>query len=347
MSCPDIYIAPSYWVTPHTPEYGNTAIDVGAAGTVFVAGVNRTIQVTVRNHGTDDSPQSRLELYWSDPVTSFSLIGQIDVSKFGVVPGGDGLGTDGTWTENFSWTPSTSTVWPNGGHVCLLAQTQNEASPTGAGCMAQGHTPSSSAATDARSAIRNIHVSSAMTRMSRIAGGHERGMNFAFIAADAGGYAGETRVHVRPLDPDKDRAKLEVLAADPAVHKELACRQGKFALPEDVLIAEGTERVVLPRPRVVVRKGSDALRRMPRIGNLGTLDNAVAARLLPHGARLMPAAKAPLALNLVPGEMRQTIVQAVPRQADALYAVEVEHVGPKDQAIGGLVIIFVPPPDRF
>jgi hypothetical protein len=347
MSCPDIYIAPSYWTTPHAPEYGNTAIDVGAAGTVFVAGDNRTIQVTVRNHGTDDSPSSRLELYWADPGTSFALLGQIDVSKFGVVPGGDGISTDGPWTENFSWTPSTSVVWPNGGHVCLLAQVGNESSPTGAGCMAQGHTASAAAATDARSAIRNIHVSSAMgMKMSRIPGGSERGLNFAFVATDAGAHRGETRIHVRPLDPGKDREKLEGLVADPAVRRALACARGKFALPEDVLVAEGTERVVLPRPTVVVRKGSSELRRMPRIGSLGTLDNAVAARLLPHGGRLM-AAKSPLSLNLVPGEMRQTIVHVVPRESEALYAVAVDHVGPGDQPIGGLVIIFVPPPDRF
>src|ERR1043165_5153650 len=99
MSCPDIYIAPTYWTTPHAAEYGNTAIDVGVGGTVFTQGLNRIIQVTVRNHGTADSPDSHLELHWADPSTSFTLMGLIGDFD-GVVPGGDGFGTDGPWAEN-------------------------------------------------------------------------------------------------------------------------------------------------------------------------------------------------------------------------------------------------------
>ena len=346
MSCPDIYINPTYWTTPHAAEYHNTAIDVGSSGTNFERGVNRTIRVTVRNHGTDDSPNSRLELFWADPSTSFTMATQIDVTKFGIVPGGDGLTVDGDWPENFSWTPNATAVGTNGGHVCLLAQVGNEASPADMACSPQSHLAFSSAAIDARSAIRNIHVSNPPKKAWHLPGGHKHGMNFAFAAADAGARQGEeTRLIIRAVDPRKDRDRLEILAADPAVHQALSARPGKFALPDGVLVAEGTERVVLPRPMVVVRNPRD-LRSMPRIGHLGPLSNQAAARLLPQGTKVMDAKK-PLALTMVPGEMRQIIVHVVPGKGAGFYAVAVDHVGKKDRVIGGLMMIFIPPPELF
>jgi hypothetical protein len=344
MTCPDIYIAPSHWTTPHTPNYGNTAIDVGPMGTTFTQDEPRTIRVTVRNHGTDNSPDSHLELHWADPSSSFALQGMIGDANDSV-DGGDGIANDGEWPVDFSWTPGSDVVATNGGHVCLLAQVANNTSPGGK-CSLQGHEPPSAAATDARSAIRNIHVvAPPMIKKAQLPGGKENGMNFAFAATDAAANRGETRMEIRALHPSKDREQLELLAADPAVHHVLAFRRAKFAVPEDVLVAEGTERVVLPRPRVVLRKRKE-LRRMPRIGHLGSLANKVAARLLPYGTKVA-AAKKPLGLNLVPGEMRQMIVHVVPGKSEAIYAVAVDHVGAKDQPIGGLVMIFVPPPDLF
>jgi hypothetical protein len=353
MSCPDIYINPTYWTTPHTPEYGNTAIDVGPGGTVFSQNAGdppRIIRVTVRNHGTDDAPNSRLELFWANPGTGFTLMGQIDASKFIVVPGGDGISIDGESPENFSFDPYASGVGTtNGGHVCLLAQVQNETAPTPP-CGAQGHTAPSAAATDARSAIRNIHVNAPVPAPSPkptpIPGGHGRGMNFAFSAADPIPREEETRLEIRALDPVKDRERLQRLVADPAVFHTLACRRGKFAMPEAVMLAEGNERVVLPRPVVVLRNNQEIPCALPRIGKLGPLSNATAARLLPARTKLLEAKK-PLSLRLAPCEIRQMLVHVVPSGEEEFYAVSVEHVGPKDRAIGGLTMIFVPPPVFF
>ncbi len=351
MSCPDIYINPTYWTTPHAGEYGNTAIDVGAGGITFTTGVARTIQVTVRNHGTDDSPNSRLQLYWADPGTSFTLMGQVDVDKFGIVPGGDGVATDGPFTENFSFNPSAAITWPNGGHVCLLARVQNESPPTGVGCVAQGYTTPATAATDARSAVRNIFVvappppppkSKGMTP----AGGDEKGMNFAFAASDAHANRGETRLEVRALDPRKDRERLRELIADPAVFDALSKRQAKFATPAAVLFGEGTERVLLPRPQIVLKRKDALIGQLPRIGRLGPLSNATAARLLQDGTKLAET-KRPASMKLAPGEMRQAIVHVIPKGENEIYAVTVEHKGQKDRTIGGLILLFVSPPAFF
>jgi hypothetical protein len=111
------------------------------------------------------------------------------------------------------------------------------------------------------------------------------------------------------------------------------------------MVAEGTERVVLPRPMIVVRNARE-LRSMPRIGHLGPLTNETAARLLPHGTKVAEAKK-PLALTMVPGEMRQIIVHVAPGKGEGFYAVAVDHVGRKDRPIGGLLMIFIPPPELF
>ena len=73
-NCPDIYINPTYWTTPHPAEYGNLSIDVGAGGTTFEEGTARNIRVTVQNHGLEDSPTSLLQLWWADPSSSFVLM---------------------------------------------------------------------------------------------------------------------------------------------------------------------------------------------------------------------------------------------------------------------------------
>jgi hypothetical protein len=349
MSCPDIYINPTHWTTPHTHEYANTAINVGSGGTTFSQHQGdppRIIQVTVRNHGTQDSPSSRLELFWANPSTGFTLMGQIDASKFVVVPGGDGISTDGFQTENFSFDTYASGVGTtNGGHVCLLAQVQNEASPA-APCGAQGHLPPANAATDARSAIRNIHVNAPLPlpapKPISPLGGHPKGMSFAFAAADPIANDEESRLEVRALDPGKDRERLQRLVADPGVYHSLGCRRGRFAVPDGVLLAEGTERVVLPRPVVVLRNNDPSIRNMPRIGHLGPLTNPVVTRLLPSRTKLMEAKK-PLALRLVPGEMRQVLVHVAPSGEDNFYAISVEHWGAKDRPIGGMTLVFVPP----
>jgi hypothetical protein len=153
--CPDIYINPTYWTTPHVSEVANMAIDVGSQGTTFVQGQTRVIQVTVRNHGTNNSPNSRLQLYWTNPATDYAPMTQIDVDKFVVVPGSDGAGTDGPAAENFAFTPDVSVISTNGGHVALLVRVQFNSSP-GTPCLAQGYFGPPDI--DARSAIRNIDV---------------------------------------------------------------------------------------------------------------------------------------------------------------------------------------------
>jgi hypothetical protein len=171
-------------------------------------------------------------------------------------------------------------------------------------------------------------------------------MNFAFAAADAIVDAEQSQIEVRALDPDKDRARLENLVADPAVFRALSGRCGKFALPEGLVLGEGIESVVLPRPAMVLKPKSKSLRSLPRMGQLGPLPNRIAQRLLKPGTRLTDASKG-LALKLVPGEMRQIIVHVAPRKGNVFHAVDVNHVGPNCRPIGGLTVIFVPPPDFY
>ncbi len=345
MSCPDIYINPTYWITPHPAEYGNLAIDVGAGGTNFIQGVARTVRVTVRNHGTDDSPNSRLQLYWADPSTGFTLMGQIDADKFGTAPGGDGIAIDGEWPENFAFNPDATVVGTNLGHVCLLARVQNTTSPGGA-CSVQSYvTP---AATDARSAIRNIHVSAPAPspRPSPPPGGGPGGMHFAFAASNNLAGVEDTRLEVRALDPAQDKERLATLFSDRALFHTLAKRHVKLSIPDGVRIAEGRERIVLPRPSVILRSGEHC-HGYPRIGRLGPLSDRRAAKLLFPNTKLMDAKK-PIDLKLIPGEMRQMIVHVVPCKGERpFYVIAVDHKTAEGYPIGGLNLVFIPPPTLF
>jgi hypothetical protein len=353
--CPDIYINPTYWTTPHAGEYGNLSIDVGPGGTTFpILGPGDppyNIRVTVQNHGLEDSPTSLLQLWCSDPSTSFAAVSQVDVDKVITVPGGDGVGTDGSTPENFAFSPSSLESGTNGGHVCLLAQVANTANPADMTCTAQGHASFAAAATDARSAIRNIHVYDPAapaphkhTPLPPHGAGFE--MSFAFAAANNRADVEDTRLEVRALDPSKDRERLATLVSDRAVYHALARRRIKFAVPEAVFLAEGRERVVLPRP-VNVRKAGDTRNALPRIGRLGPLSEAAVKRLQLPGTKRFET-KAPIDMKLAPGEMRQTIVTVRPCQKeDVAYVVAVDHEAANGRPLGGLVLVFVKPHDFF
>jgi hypothetical protein len=97
---------------------------------------------------------------------------------------------------------------------------------------------------------------------------------------------------------------------------------------------------------VLLKRKSAALRTVPRIGNVGPLSNDATARLLTEGTKLTEARR-PTPFKLSPGEMRQAIVHVVPKKENEIYAVTIEHVGKKDRAIGGLVLLFVSPPSFF
>ena len=71
------------------------------------------------------------------------------------------------------------------------------------------------------------------------------------------------------------------------------------------------------------------------------------AHVLAPGEKVMDVKK-PVDLKLLPGEMRQTVVQIERNGKDrAVYAVEVSHESAKGKPIGGLTILFVPPHDYF
>jgi hypothetical protein len=340
MTCPDIYINPFHWTTPHAPSFYNAAIDVGAAGNTFDLSVARPIIVTVGNHGTDSSPLSRLQLYWADPSTGFIPVGQIGLDQDIVIVGNDGF-DDGVLATNFSWTPTQA------GHFCLLARIANVNLP-GGGCATQGY-DSASPYTDARSAIHNVFVVSPAPFQGGEGGegeGRRNRFNFAFAATNTLRDLEDTKLEIRALDPKADREKLRALVTNKAVQHALCCGHRKFRLPEAVLVAEGRERVIF-RPHVHGPK-VDGTWHVPRIGHLGPVtDDQIGRLVLPGTKAVQP--RGPVDLKLHPGEMRQMLVQIRDSGKDeqAAFAIEVTHQGADGRFIGGLILVCVPPLDVF
>lgn len=360
MTCPDIYLGPDIANAPPTPFWANPAI--APSTTSLVEGTTYVIPVTARNNGTDVSPLTKLELYWSDPTTGFMAVASRKIGEANViVPGAVSFPapTDGEVTENFGWTPDATPVATNGGHVCLLARLENLSPPADGACTQQFY--GSNPTVDPLSAIRNIHVYAppppppAPDDDDDDGAGFKRFMAFAFAATNTLKHTAKTRLSVRHLHPEKDEKQLRWLAADPAVHRSLGKHGLKFAEPRNVLVAEGRERILVPRlvwdnnkqdPRLQKRLAEMSADKY-RLSHLGPLPSKYVQHLLAPRTKPMELDK-PADVELLPGEMRHTMVLLEPADRDGVaHVVDVEHTGPDGEAIGGLRLIFVPPPNWF
>jgi hypothetical protein len=352
MSCPDIYISDTRANAPSSPFWANPGIQ--PPSTNLTEGVGVSINVFVRNHGTEDAPPTRLQLYYANPTTGFAPIGQIgtdwdfdgSAADRPIIPGAFPTG-DGEVFHPFAWTPPPMSTLPNGGHVCLLARVYNLSAPSERGCAQEVY--SGNPPTDKLQAIRNIHVIAppppAPPPRGGGAGGGRGFMAFAFAATNTLRHSEDTRLSVRALDPGQDRERLEHLLADPAVDKALRKRRVKLAVPNAVLVSEGRERVL---HRFAFPRATDKLHVVPQqFSRLGPLTQRQAELFRLPGTKPLEA-KRPLEMKLLPGEARQTIVSIEAGQDDnRAYVIEVEHQSADNHPIGGLTLIFVPPHDYF
>jgi len=333
MSCPNIYFGSGrFGAGPLAAEYGNDAIvlasyDVTVSTTVFG-------QVHVKNHGTDDSPISHLELYWSDPATNFpALASRLIFETDDLVPG-TAIGDPTDEELVVPWSYSFSTV----GHYCLLARIDMNSVPPG-GCTKQTYN-TASPPTDPQSAIHNINVVNAAPKKF----GADKFMGFGFMAVNMQRDTQKTFLEVHALDPRKDREKLLNLVSIPGIDRLLSARGVKFALPASLHLGDGRERILYRREHFA--KGCHA-NCVPRIRTLGEVDAETIKRLLLPGTKLVEA-KGKHELDLLHGEARQTFIQIEASDRDKVaHVVEVTHKAEDGRVIGGLTTIFVPPHDYF
>ncbi|HEY6079020.1 MAG TPA: CARDB domain-containing protein [Polyangiaceae bacterium] len=344
MTCPDLYIGASRAAAPPSPFWTNPAI--APPSTNLEQGVAVTINVSVRNHGSDDSPATTLQLFYSDPQTGFSTIGQIGSNQTITVLGATTLPVaDGIVTTPFGWTPPAAATLPNGGHVCLLARVRMQTDPPdseGINCVQEiyGANPP----TDKLQGIRNIHVYAPAGAKK----GRRKAMQFAFGAMNNLPDTDKTVLQVKLLDPQQDIEALEALADDAVVDQALRARRLKFAVPNALLVGTGRERVQNTRFRAYLKAAAGTeLPCPPRLSRTGPIAGDVLPHLMAPGTKLADAQGA-LQLSLNPGEISQTIVQVEPcKRDDAVYAVQISHAGADGRPIGGLTILFVPPHDYF
>lgn len=333
MSCPNIYFGTGrFGAGPLAAEYGNDAIvlasyDVLVSTTVFG-------EVHLKNHGTDDSPVSHLELYWSDPATNFPALPSRLIFETDQLVPGTAIGSSSDEEFVMPW----SYAFPNVGHYCLLARVDMNSVPPG-GCTKQGYS-TASPPTDPQSAIHNINVVKASPKKFWPG----KFMGFGFMAVNMQKDTQKTFLEVHALDPAKDREKLLNLASLPAIDRLLAPLGVKFALPAGLHLGDGRERIVYRREHF--SKGTQG-HCVPRISTLGEVDAETIKRLLLPGTRLMEA-KGKHELDLLHGEARQTFIQVEGCGREKVaYAVEVTHTAEDGRVIGGLTTIFVPPHEYF
>jgi hypothetical protein len=342
MSCPNIYLGTGrFGARPLPAEYGNDSIILGSYNvevSTVVAG-----QLRINNHGTDDSPSTHIELYWSDPATNFAALPSRLILDTNDVILGTAVGAPSDEELLLNW----SYTFPTVGHFCLLARLDMNTTPPG-GCAKQGY-DSSSPPTDPQSAIHNINVVAPPPPPPAPGGGAGGGgaggpMGFAFAAVNMQRDVHKTFLEVHALDPAKDREKLQHLVSIPGIHRALARRQIKFALPNGLHLGEGRERL-LYRPEHFAK--DTAAHCIPRMRARGQVDAATIKRMLLPGAKLMEA-KGKHELDLLHGEARQTFIQVDPcGKENVAYVVEVAHKADDGRSIGGLICIFVPPHKFF
>lgn len=350
MTCPNIYLGSAYLGVDRFSDvalpawYHNDAIVLTGydVTTTYDVPVDTAVGGYVRanNHGTDDSPSTRIELYWWDPATNFPALParrilQTDQQIPGATIGPSG--SEGALDTGFTYTFSTL------GHFCLLARLDNNGPPTtnNPPCSTEQHFGTSSPPTDPLQAIHNINVVAPPPSPSPAPGGAGGAgfMAFGFAATNMQPDVEKTQLHIRVLDPGQHRQELLHLVANPNVDRALSRRGVKFAVPNGVRLGEGRERILYRREHIHEDTPQHCI---PRIGSLGQVNPAVVKRLLAPGEKLMEAKK-PRELELIRGEARQIFLEVEPcGREHVAYAVEVNHVA-AGRAIGGLVCIFVPP----
>jgi hypothetical protein len=333
MSCPNIYFGTGrFGAGPLAAEYGNDAIVLASYSPV----VNQTVfgEVHVKNHGTDDSPVSHLELYWSDPGTNFPALPSRRIFETDHLVPGTAIGAPNDEEFVMPW----SYAFPTVGHFCLLARIDMNSVPPN-GCTKQGYS-TASPPTDPQSAIHNINVVNAAPKKF----GANKIMGFGFMAVNMQKDTQKTFLEVRALDPGKDREKLLNLVSLPAIHRLLSPLGVKFALPAGLHLGDGRERILYRREHF---DKATPLNCVPRIHTLGEVDAETIKRLLMPGSKLLEA-KGKHEIDLLHGEARQTFIQVeAGSQERVAYAVEVTHHAEDGRVIGGLTTIFVPPHDYF
>jgi hypothetical protein len=343
MSCPNIYLGTGrFGAGPLAANYANDSIILASYDVQVSTAVSG--QLRVNNHGTDDSPSTHVELYWSDPATNFAAVAsRLILDTNTIIPGAAVGGSEGEFLTSWSYS------FPTVGHYCLLARVENNSPPAGA-CVQQGYN-SSSPPTDPQSAIHNINVLAPPPPPPSPGPGGPGGggggggfMGFAFAAMNMQRDVQKTFLEVHALDPVKDREKLQHIVSIRGIDRLLSRRQVKFTLPNALHLGEGRERL-LYRPEHFVKDSPAHC--VPRMHTRGEVDAATIQRLLLPGTKLMEA-KGKHEIDLLYGEARQTFIQ-VERcgKERAAYAVEVAHKAADGRNIGGLICIFVPPHDYF
>lgn len=352
MDCPDLYIGPDRNNAPPTPFWQNSAIQ--PPSTQLIVGVPVTIPVTVRNSGSLDSPVTTLQLYYADPQTGFTPVGQIENDVNIVVPGVTTFpAADGEFKHTFIWNPPAKATDTNGGHVCLLARVRMQTEPPSSDdnpCPQEIH--GSDPTTDKLQGVRNVfvHAPPPPPPPSTQGAGSEEGgfMQFGFGAMNTLPDLTETRLQVKVLDPARDRDALRALVADPQVDLALRPRGVRFAMPDAVRVGLGRERVMNRHYRRILQGAPPELGAASRLSKTGPVGAAELARWLAPGTRLADA-KGPIPLDLMPGEVAQGFVQVLPVRGHdrAAYAVQIAHAGADGRVIGGITVVFVPPHDYF
>ncbi|MEZ4376453.1 MAG: hypothetical protein R3B07_36955, partial [Polyangiaceae bacterium] len=133
--------------------------------------------------------------------------------------------------------------------------------------------------------------------------------------------------------------------------RELAKHNLIFAEPKSVLVAEGRERILVPRRVWDVNPKDKRALQIPankyRLSHLGPLPPEYVDHLIAPRTKPMEFDK-PQDLELLPGEMQHTMVIVEPSDEDrTAHVIEVEHTTSDGRKIGGLTLVFVPPPNWF
>lgn len=335
MSCANLYFGNSLAEAPPSPFWQNPAIET--AGAYFKATVFTTIPVTIKNGGSTLSPKTLVELFYADPSTAFTPLGQIPplgqvVEVPGFIEGADEADQP-WWPVNFGWSPPPLVTLPNGGHVRLLARASMLAAPSSAKCQQQVYGPNP--ATDRLHALRSVHVHAPPFQPG---GGGAQFMQFGFGAASNLLVPDKTRLSVCALTPQLNPAELSALAADPVVDQILTQRNLSFGTPAALRLGWGRERIInnyfgqLPTGFSV-----------PRLSRTGPVSLPQLANLLAPQQQMFDVG-GPQDLMLNPRETLQTFVQIkTSGKKKVAYAVQIEHKGSEGTPIGGLTVLFVPP----
>jgi hypothetical protein len=329
----------SYASTPPSPFWTNPSIQ-SPIYTFTADGTTYPINVVLQNADTASGCSAALvELYWSDPTTSFLIVGANAVPATGaaVQPIAAKLTfspDDATTTFSFGWTPDATVSGTNGGHVCLAAIAS--CTTTVDGCVAPAPPGPTAATGNAQVAIHNTQVNPPPP------GGMKRIWPFFFGAANGGPLAGLTRLVARAYNPDNeaDRVHLLRLADLPAVRAAYG-RCLKFGLPAEVHLALGAESIVVPP----THKGGCG----GRLGYTGRVTPDFADHLVKRSwVKAAGHAPATKEFDLIPRQVQQAGVYVTPHDEDGrIYAVEIGHElvakGAPPVLLGGLTVLFAAP----